>query len=115
MAVIVGESPFCLVCGDDEPSGSEGAREQHARDCPGKVTPIARFHTCASCHLEIEHSARFTLDAHGEECMQPEIRMRRAESRILELINAVNTQTEQVDALVMRVSALVQEHWGVNL
>lgn len=81
-------------------------------DEPSNVTPIARFHTCASCHLEIEHSARFTLEAHGEECMQPEIRMRRAEMRIFALVNAVNTQTELIEMAhrtVIRLEQTVEE------
>ena len=49
------------------------------------VTPIADVHRCASCKLEVRHERRFDPHAHGKDCRQPEIRLRRAEWEIEEL------------------------------
>lgn len=64
------------------------------------VTPITRTHTCPSCHLEVAHEARFNIEAHGEECMQPEIRMRRVEHALFELKNAHNQLVDVVTGLL---------------
>lgn len=42
-------------------------------------------HVCASCKREVKHEQRFYPHAHGKECRQPEIRLRRAEWEIEEL------------------------------
>jgi hypothetical protein len=98
------ENP-CEDCGRDE--------RKHELP-PTNVIPMrGHTHVCSSCCAQIVTERLY--EGHTDECMQPELRMRRAEARILALVNAVNTQTMQIEALVMRVSALVQEHWGVNL
>lgn len=83
-------------------------------DEPSNVVPMrGHTHECSSCHAQIVTERLY--EGHTDECRQPEIRMRRAEARILELINAVNTQTENVEALISRLDQLVFEHWGANL
>jgi hypothetical protein len=49
------------------------------------VTPIADVHRCASCKLEVRHERRFDPHAHGKDCRQPEIRVKRLEWEIEEL------------------------------
>lgn len=69
------------------------------------VTPIAPIAQCAGCGATIRHEQRFDPTKHGDECPQPEIRMRRAEARIAQLQEILTqlvgqgneTVTNQVD------------------
>lgn len=46
--------------------------------------PMVEIHRCASCGELVEHDKRFEPESHGTTCRQPEIRMRRLESRVWE-------------------------------
>lgn len=46
------------------------------------VTPIVSMHACASCKAPIDSLKYY--EGHTEQCMQPEIRMRRLERMTLE-------------------------------
>jgi len=69
------------------------------------VTPITQTHQCPSCHLEVAHAQRFNPEAHGEECKQPEIRMRRAELQLGQLTEIVHqlvgANNESVESIIL--------------
>lgn len=81
------------------------------------VVPTAPVQECASCRSRHTHAERFELSAHAPGCRQPEIRMRSAEARILELINAMNTQTELLEGAHACVLKLTEaaEHLNERL
>lgn len=51
----------------------------------GTVHVLRQTLTCPSCQVEVEHEKRFDLESHGTTCRQPEIRMKRLESRVYDL------------------------------
>lgn len=76
------------------------------------VTPIAPVQECASCGSRHTHAERFRLDAHNEGCMQPEIRMKRLEARVLELALAVEELAQAVTGNPNTV--LLKETHGIS-
>lgn len=49
------------------------------------VTPLRTTLQCPSCNEIVPHERRFDLEVHGTTCRQPEIRMKRLESRVYDL------------------------------
>jgi hypothetical protein len=79
------------------------------------VIPIVAYHDCASCRARIESMRVYA--GHTDECMQPEIRMRRAEQRIAHLLEVVhqlvgsnNDSVELIGELNKRLAALESTH-----
>lgn len=80
----------CVHCGGSM-LDTEGAREQHTRDCAGRdnVIPMrGHTHECPSCHAQIVTERLY--EGHTDTCRQPEIRMRRAEATIAQLQDIVH-------------------------
>lgn len=59
-------------------------RDKRKHPAPTNVTPLILIHRCVSCGELVEHDKRFEPESHGATCRQPEIRMRRLESRVWE-------------------------------
>lgn len=79
------------------------------------VTPITQTHVCSSCLQEIPTMRKH--EGHSETCMQPEIRMRRAERQVAQLTEVVHqlvasnneAVTNQID-LNKRLESLFADH-----
>lgn len=50
------------------------------------VTPITPRTTCSGCGADVAHEDRFDPIKHGPNCRQPEIRLRRVEGQLQELL-----------------------------
>ena len=66
------------------PDTAEDPCEDCGRDQRKHPAPMVPIHRCASCGELVEHDKRFEPESHGETCRQPEIRMRRLETRVWE-------------------------------
>lgn len=70
------------------------------------VTPIAPQAECASCKVVVRHEERGDPTKHGPQCRQPEIRMRRVEGQLGELLDAFRELAEAHNEAIREIQNL---------